>query len=83
MIEGGAPQRRSLRRVSYVGAAGASGHTAVSVLITVLLVALVAGIVIALSSRARGGLWKSRRSQWFAIGVCLAAILAGMLLILG
>ncbi|MFF1572486.1 hypothetical protein ACFVWR_07030 [Leifsonia sp. NPDC058292] len=52
-----------------------------SIALTVLLVALAAGVIAALVGRSRGSPWKSRRTQGFVVGVCIAAVIAGLLLI--
>lgn len=68
------------------GAEAIHAHTAggvrlTNIAITVLLVALAVGVIAALVARARGSAWKSRRVQGFVIGACIAAVIAGLLLI--
>lgn len=80
---------RSLQAIAPVSASGPGMQSAVgggggrltSILLTVLLIALAVGVIAALIGRARGSAWKSRRVQGFVIGTCIAAIVAGVLLI--
>jgi len=83
------PKTHALHAAAWAGAgmlgaqtaARDSGGRLTSILLTVLLVALAVGVIAALVGRARGSAWKSRRVQGFVIGVCIAAIIAGTLLI--
>jgi cytochrome c oxidase assembly factor CtaG len=62
-------------------AAGSSNTRLINIAVTVLLVALAVGVIAALFARSRGSAWKSRRVQGFVIGACIAAVIAGLLLI--